>query len=160
MLVGKAAIFHIIGVIAILRAVPHALMNHDRALSSQHEVVISHWMRATSAWRDIPALAFLKRARDLVLKGADFEGYAIHSESGIGEDQNRRITDEVYELSYYLDGERRDLEADIQSAIKWLDAELTGIESQLPDRHVSDPDDDWDFSDVLPDAAEETGDSS
>jgi hypothetical protein len=37
-----------------------------------------------------------------------------------------------YELAYYLDGERRDLLADLRQAIEWCERELTCIEAKVP----------------------------
>jgi hypothetical protein len=155
-LIGTGAIFHVLGVIPILRAVPHALMNHDRTLSPENEAAISAWGESTKNWQDIPALRFVIQSRNLILKDADFDSYAVHHESGTGEGDNRIITHESYELVYYVertDGKivRRDLGKDVQAAIDWLDGELTKLESILPPRYEPDrsSDDTWDFSDVL-----------
>jgi hypothetical protein len=156
MLVGSGAIFHVMGVIAILRAVPHALLNHDRKLSPDNDAVIKAWEADTENWRDIPALSFIIRSRNLILKDADFDSYAVHTESSTGEDDNRLVTGQRYELVHYVyrdDGRRvrRDLAKDIQSVIDWLDAELTKLEALLPARYEPDraSDDTWDFSDAL-----------
>ncbi len=108
-LIGAGAIFHIIGILACLRAVPHALLNHDRRLSPDHQEAISNWQVATRHSSTIPDLDFIVTSRNLLLKDASFEGYAIHSESGTGEGENRIVMDEEYELAYYIDGQRRDL---------------------------------------------------
>ena len=130
-LVGPGSVFHIVGIISCLRAVQHALLNHDCNLSTQHQQVVSDWKAKTADWRAIRELSFIKTSRDLLLKETDFEGYAIHSESGIGEDTNRILTDENYELIYYTEGKRCDLSDAIQSAIDWCDGELTKLEAQL-----------------------------
>jgi hypothetical protein len=51
----------------------------------------------------------IKNSRDLILKEGSFEAYATHSQSGIGEGENYTVTHEDYELAYYINGERRDL---------------------------------------------------
>jgi hypothetical protein len=157
MLSGSGAIFHVMGVIVILRAVPHALLNHERKLSPENDTVISAWREETKDWRNIPALSFLDKSRNLILKDADFDSHAVHTESSTGEDDNRIITGETYELVHYVDRpdgrrQRRDLDRDIQAAIDWLDGELTKLEALLPARYEPDrADDTWDFSDVLGD---------
>jgi hypothetical protein len=154
MLIGSGAIFHVIGVIVILRAVVHALLHHDRKLSVEHDNIISSWKMATEGWKEGNSpLRFIDEARNLLLKEANFESYAIHTESSTGEEANRIVTGETYELSYYLNDERRDLAADIQTAIDWLGVELSRLEAKLPPRYETESDvDTWDFSDVLPDA--------
>ena len=152
MIGGAGFIFHIIGILALLRAVPHALILHDCNISPEHRAVISLWKEMTSDTRSIPELQVIIDARNLALKDANFAGYALHTESSTGEGENRIVTREDYELSHWVGGERRDLAKDIQSAIDWLGAELTKLEAQLPPRYEDDSEDDtWDFSDVLPD---------
>jgi len=145
-LIGAGAIFHIIGILACLRAVPHALLNHDRGLSPEHQEVISDWQVATKNSSSIPDLHFIVTSRNLLLKDANFEGYAIHSESSIGEDENCIVTDEEYELAYYVDGQRRDLASAIQSAIDWCKGELAKLESKLPPRYQVEVPDEWNFT--------------
>src|SRR5262245_25916889 len=92
-LIGRGAIFHVIVVISSWRALPHALLNHSRKLSRENKAAITAWEESTKGWRDIPALRFMIESRNLILKAADFESYAIHNESATGEGDNRIITD-------------------------------------------------------------------
>ena len=117
-------------ILASLRAVQHALLNHDSTLSDQHKAVIEEWKKQTPM--DGTEITFIKRSRDLILKGGSFEAYATRPESGIGEGSNLQITAEGYDTAYYADGKRRDLLEDMRAAVKWCDKELTVIEAQLP----------------------------
>ena len=135
---GYAYRFHMVGILSSLRTVQFALFNHDRKISALHAKAIDAWKAATPM--TTPELAFIKDARDQILKGGAFESYATSSESGTGEGSNYTITATEYELSYYVDGGRRDLLADITKAMAWCDAALASIESQLPQQFA--PDDD------------------
>lgn len=122
--------FHMIGILASLRAVQHALDAHDKELSPEHRIVISRWWKSTREWEAIPELKFIKTSRDLILKQGAFESYASsHEYSNGGEPIIRE-----YELTYYVDEKRCDLERDLRRAIEWCDKELTLIESELPAR--------------------------
>jgi hypothetical protein len=44
---GHAFRFYLIGILASLRAVQHALMNHDSTLSDEHKRVVKDWWQAT-----------------------------------------------------------------------------------------------------------------
>ncbi len=124
--------FHLIGILASLRAVQHSLYAHDRNLSPTHKRVIAAWWKKTSNRDLYPDLHFIKNARDQVLKAGRLESYATHSESSIGEGSNLQITGTDYDLAYYdSDGERHDLKEAIESALSWCDRELTDIESQI-----------------------------
>ena len=129
---GQPFRFFVIGILASLRAVQHALYNHDRHISPAHRTVIDEW------WNDpktvaTPEFSFIKTSRDLILKGGSFESYATHSESGTGEGSNYTVTGEDYDLAYYVNGERHDLNEDIRKAIAWCDRELASIEANLPE---------------------------
>jgi hypothetical protein len=128
---GYAFRFHAVGILAALRAVQHALYNHDRHLSPAHHSVITEWWESTLP-RDHPDLRFIQKSRNLILKEGSFNSYAIYSESGSGEGENRTITHREYELVYYEEDERRDLRAAVLSALNWCDLELTKIEARLP----------------------------
>jgi hypothetical protein len=127
---GRAFCFYLIGILASLRSVQHALMNHDSTLSNEHKRIIDDWRQATPP--STPELDFIRRSRNLILKGGNFESYAIVTESSIGEEPNQEITGTSYELAYYEAGERRDLEKEIRRAIDWCDRELTAIRSEAP----------------------------
>jgi hypothetical protein len=78
-LMGEALGFHIIGILASLRAVQHALRNHDAKLSLEHKRVIDEW------WNDQRVMEsadwkFIKTARDLILKEGLFKAYATLTE--------------------------------------------------------------------------------
>jgi hypothetical protein len=128
---GRAFCFYLIGILASLRTVQHALMNHDSTLSNEHKRAIEDWRQATPL--STPELDFIRRSRNLILKGGNFESYAIVTVSSIGEEPNLEITGTSYELAYYDGaGGRRDLEKEIRRAIKWCDRALTAIEAKLP----------------------------
>jgi hypothetical protein len=129
---GYAYRFYLIGILASLRAVQHALKNHDSTLSDEHRRVIKDWWQATPP-PSTPELHFIQTSRNLILKGGSFKSYAIFSESSTGEEPNIEITGVSYELVYYDEaGERLDLEKAIRRAIDWCDRELTAIEAKLP----------------------------
>jgi hypothetical protein len=124
--------FHMIGILAALRAVQHALLNHDRKISPTHRMVIDEWWKRTTP-QNAAELAFIKTARDLILKEGAFESYATRTESGIGEGKNYTVTDETYELAYYVGEVRHDLLVDLRGAAAWCERELTSIEAKLPE---------------------------
>ena len=129
---GTGYQFHMIGILAALRAVQHSLYAHDRHLSPRHEEVISAWWKKAADDTKIPDLRFIKNARNWALKAGSVESYATYSESGIGEGSNYQVTGTDYELAYYDDGgNRHDLEEALRSAINWCDHELSEIERQL-----------------------------
>ena len=134
-LLGVPYRFHVIGILASLRAVQHALYNHDRHISPEHNKAVSEWWTATNP-AAAKELRFIKYARDSILKEGAFQSYAILSESGTGEGGNRTVTREDYEMAYYVDGVRHDLVADIRAAAAWCERELTAIESKLPPLHA------------------------
>jgi hypothetical protein len=107
--------------------------SHDRNLSPEHELVIAKWKEKTSDFKLIPDLLFIKTARDQILKEGSFDGYAGHTESADGEGTNLVVTRTDYDLFYYLDkdDERHDLKAAIQSALKWCEEELAGMEAEI-----------------------------
>ena len=78
-------------------------------------------------------LAFIKTARDLVLKGGLFEAYATLTESSTGEGKNYTITGEDYDLDYWINGKRHPLRPAMQNAIAWCERELANIEAKLPE---------------------------
>jgi hypothetical protein len=136
-LLGYPFRFYLIGILASLRAVQHALMNHDSTLSNEHKRVIKDWCQATPL--STPELHFIRTSRDLLLKGGSFPGYAIETESSTGEEPNLEITGTSYELTYRDEaGERHDLGEKIQRALDWCDRELAAIEAKLPP--ICDPD--------------------
>jgi hypothetical protein len=72
---GRAFCFYLIGILASLRTVQHALMNHDSTLSSEHKRVVEDWRQATPP--STPELDFIRRSRNLILKGGNFESYGL-----------------------------------------------------------------------------------
>jgi hypothetical protein len=135
-LMGYAFRFHMIGILASLRAVQHSLRNYDRTISEEDKKAIDAWWNATPL--DKPELKFIRTARDLILKEGFFESYATHSQSGTGEGPNYEITGEDYDLAYYVDGERHDLLVDLRRAVAWCDRELSSIEAKLPPLYAPD----------------------
>ena len=127
---GYAYRFYMIGVLASLRAVQHALLNHDYKISAAHRKIIDEWRRTTPV--DVPELAFIKYARDKILKEGSFDSYATSSESGTGEGSNYTSTDHQYDLAYYVGEERHDLLAELHRASAWCESELSTIEAKLP----------------------------
>ena len=128
---GDAFVFHLVGILASLRTVQHALKGHDRTLSEEHKRVIDEWWRTTPL--TVPELHFIRTSRNLLLKMGAFKAYAIVSESSTGEGPNREITSTSYELAYYNENsERQDLKEAIRGAICWCDRELTALEAKLP----------------------------
>jgi hypothetical protein len=123
-LLNPAFLFYLIGILASLRAVQHALRNHDSTLSEEHKRVVEKWWQTTPL--STPELHFIRTSRDLILKRGSFKSYAIVTESSTGEEPNPEITNVSYELAYYdKAGERHDLEKEIRRAIDWCDRELT-----------------------------------
>jgi hypothetical protein len=128
---GYAFRFYLIGILASLRAVQHALIHHDSTVSDEHKRVIEDWLQATPL--STPELHFMQTSRNLILKRGAFRAYAINSESSTGEEPNLEITGTSYELAYYdEDGNRQNLEEPIRDALRWCDLELTAIEAKLP----------------------------
>jgi hypothetical protein len=130
-LVGYPFRFYMIGILASLRAVQHALRNHDRNISPSHQKVIDEWWNTTPL--DSPELSFIKTARDLILKEGSFESYATLSQSSTGKDDNHMVTGEDYDLAYYIGEVRHDLLADLRRATAWCERVLTSIEAKLPE---------------------------
>jgi hypothetical protein len=140
-IVDTPFIFYLIGILASLRAVQHALMNHDSTLSKEHERLIDEWWENNAKPDKGSELHFIRTSRNRILKGANLAARAIYSESAIGEGSNREITSTSYELFYYDDaGQRQDLEEAVRRAIEWCDRELTALETKLPPRYDPDPD--------------------
>jgi hypothetical protein len=129
--------FYLIGILASLRAVQHVLKSADRTLSDEHKRVIDEWYEVTPL--STPELNFIKKSRDLILKRGTFKGYATVTESSTGEGSNLEITNTSYELAYYDEAGRHDLEEPIRGAIHWCDRELTAIEEKLPPVYDPDP---------------------
>ena len=123
-------LFYTVGILASLRAVQHALLNHDSTLSSEHKRTIEAWKKSTPF--DGPEITFIKNSRDLILKGGAFQAYATYSYGGIGEGENFQMTHDGYETAYYIDGERRSLIEDMRAAAAWCEKELSTIEAQVP----------------------------
>jgi hypothetical protein len=129
-LMGDAFRFHIIGVLASLRAVQHALRNHDAKLLPAHKRAIDEWWNDQGI-RESADLAFIKTSRDLILKGGLFEAYARLTESSTGEGNNYRIISEGYDLGYWINGKRHPLRPAIENAIAGCELELSNIEANL-----------------------------
>ena len=135
---GTAVPFYLVGILASLRAVQHALKSADSMLSDEHKRVIDEWWKATPL--RTPELHFIRTSRNLILKAGAFPAFAINSERSIGEGSNLTITGTSYELAYYDQADKRqDLEEAIRGAICWCDRELTAIEAKLPPVYDPDP---------------------
>ena len=93
----EGSLFFTVGILASLRAVQHALLNHDSTLSPEHERAIEAWKKSTPF--DGPEITFIKNSRDLILKGGAFRPYATYSYSGIGEGENFQMTHDDYETA-------------------------------------------------------------
>jgi hypothetical protein len=145
---GTGYIFHVIGLLTTLRAVPHVLMGHDSKLSPEHKAVITAWRTRTKNVKEHPAFHFIISARNEILKGGSFPSYASSSESSMEPGVVH------YEIAHYLDGERRDLEIDVRAALDWMERELTQIEADLPSRYEEDEADQGDTSAMLSRMAE------
>ena len=115
-------LFFLVRILASLRTVQHALLNHDSQLSEQHKAAIEQWKKQTPM--DGPEITFIKQSRDLLLKAGAFRAYAARTESAI-----TNTTGDGYNTAYYVAGERRDLLQDIRAAVVWCDRELTAIEA-------------------------------
>ena len=124
-------LFFNIGILASLRAVTHALLNHDSGLSDRHKAVIEAWQKQTP--KDGPEISFITNSRNLILKRGAFRAYGTFTESSTGEGSNRQITGDGYATAYYVDGQRRDLIEDMRTAVAWCERELDGIDAQLTD---------------------------
>ena len=79
---SSAFVFHIVGVLTMLRAVPFALYGNDRKISATHEAVIGEWWKRTGP-ATTPELQFIKRARDLALKEGALNSIAVASANAI-----------------------------------------------------------------------------
>src|SRR5580704_13662155 len=75
---GPAFVFHIVGILTMLRAVPFALYGKDRTLSVAHAAVIGDWWKRTDP-ATTAELKFIKRARDLALKEGALNSIAVAS---------------------------------------------------------------------------------
>ena len=127
---GEGFLFYTVGILASLRAVQHALLNHDSTLSPEHKRVIDAWKKSTPF--DGPEITFIKNSRDDILKGGAFHAYATYSYGGIGEGDNFQMTHDGYETAYYVGDERRSLIEDMRAAADWCEKELSAIEAQVP----------------------------
>jgi hypothetical protein len=116
--------FFVIGILASLRPVQHALYNHDRHISAEHRKAIDEWWDDSKNMVNAPELSFIKTARDQILKRGRFDAYATFSESGTGEGSNYMVTDEQYDLAYYFEENRGDLNEAIRKAIAWATGNL------------------------------------
>jgi hypothetical protein len=124
--------FFVVGILASLRAVQHALLNADSTLSPTHKAVIEQWKRDTPM--NGPEISFIKSSRDLLLKAGAFEAYAGFRQ-GFYDDAGRFArTPPLYEIGYYVDGKRRDLLDDMRNAAEWCEEQLSSIEQKV--RHI------------------------
>jgi hypothetical protein len=131
-LIGYPFRLYMIGILAALRAVQHALYKQDRNISAEHKKAIDEWWNSPTT-KTAPELLFIKTARDLILKEGAFDSYATRTESGTGEGTNYTVTREDYDLAYYEGDVRHDLLPKLQGAAAWCDRELASIEAKLPD---------------------------
>jgi hypothetical protein len=119
--------FHIVGILASLRAVQHHLKNSDATISNMHRSVIDQWWDDPAA-KNAPELDFIQTSRNLMLKGGNFQSYVTRTT--IGPDESG-VTRETYTVEFHLDGIRYD-QNDIKKALAWCERELTSIEARLP----------------------------
>jgi hypothetical protein len=129
-LVGTGFIFHVIGVVTMLRAVPFALYSVDRRISVEHRAAIDQWWQRTAS---APEIKLIKRLRDTALKDAALKSIAVASSSYIGDGPKREETSRDYGVDHIDLGQRRDLLADLRSLFDWFEAQLREIEARLPD---------------------------
>ena len=151
---GYAFRFYMVGILASLRAVQHALEAYDKTLSPKHEAAISKWWAITRDWKSIPELKFIKTSRDEILKQGIFDSFATRHEHSSG--GAPPVVE--YSLSYYVDGKRRDLARDISAAIKWCERELSEIEADLPPRYEEESVGEDDFNLLIAEEADEIDD--
>jgi hypothetical protein len=123
---GEDFLFYTVGILSSLRAVQHVLINHDSKLSPQHAKAIAKWKD------DAPFDAFIKPARDQILKEGQFPAYARKTEFGWGEGEDYQITGNLYRVMYYSGEEQRDLIKEMRRAADWCDEQLSTIEAQVP----------------------------
>jgi hypothetical protein len=126
-LMGDAFRFHIVGILASLRAVQHHLKNSDAKISNMHRSVIDQWWN-DPATKNAPELKFIQTSRNLMLKGGDFNSDAWLTTMGPDESG---VTREFYTVRFHLDGTRYDQD-DIKKALAWCEHEMTSIEAKLP----------------------------
>jgi hypothetical protein len=129
---NEGFLFFAVGILASLRAVQHALLNHDSTLSPRHKEAVEAWKRPTPM--DGPEITFIKTSRDIILKEGAFNAYAGLRQGGTFEGTDFKATRETYETWYYVGEERhrRDLIADMRAAVEWCERELTAIEAKVP----------------------------
>ena len=123
-------LFFVAGILACLRAVQHSLLNHDRALSSEHKTAIDEWKKRTPM--DGKEISFIKNSRDLVLKAGAFPGGAGFRMAEVAPDGTMRPVPKRWEAYYLVDGKHRDLIADMRTAADWCEAQLSTIEPHVP----------------------------
>ena len=129
---GPAFVFHIVGILTMLRAVPFALYGKDRTLSVAHAAVIGDWWKRTDP-ATTAELKFIKRARDLALKEGALNSIAVASASRIGKGPNSIELSRDYEVDLIDPGERHNLLAKLREIFDWYEAQLSEIEAKLPD---------------------------
>ena len=122
--------FFVVGILASLRAVQHALLNSDRKLSPTHKTVIDQWKRDTPMKG--PEISFIKSSRDLLLKEGAFEAYAGFRQGVFDDIGKFTKTAPFYEIGYYIGGKRRDLLEDMRTAADWCERQLSEIEEKVP----------------------------
>ncbi len=110
--------FQLIGILSSLRTTQFALDKHDRRLSDDHRAVIGEWVKNTP--QSTPEVAFMRWARNKILKDGEFPGQA-HASA------------DHYELTYQSDeGETGDLLAKIRWAMAWWEHQLADLETKVP----------------------------
>ena len=87
-IVGTGFIFHVIGVVTMLRSVSFALYNADRKISVDHGTVVDQWWQRNAS---APEIKFIKRMRDTALKDAALKSTAVASTSYIGAPRSIRL---------------------------------------------------------------------
>jgi hypothetical protein len=132
-------LFLVAGILACLRAVQHSLLNHDSALSAEHKAAINEWQKITPM--DGKAISFIKKSRDLILKAGAFPAGAGFRLAEFDPDGTMRRVPRRWEAFYSVDGETRDLIADMRDAADWCEAQLSTIERVVP--AINMPGDTW-----------------
>ena len=127
--VGTAFVFHIIGILTVLRSVPFAL-RADGTFSAKHRAAIDEWWGRTAT---SPEIKLIKRLRDTALKDAGLKSIAVASSSYIGEGPTSVETSRDYDVDHIDLGQRRDLLADLRSLFDWFEAQLREIEARVPE---------------------------
>ncbi len=123
-------LFLVAGILACLRAVQHTLVNHDGKLSKKHKAIIDEWWESTRRM-DGEEIKFIRRSRDFILKEGVFQGSAGFRREYVQDGTIWRAS-EGWAACYFVDGQHRDLIADMRAAADWCEIQLSTLEPHLP----------------------------